>query len=46
MGYQGVKTAAELLKGTKVQFDSSIASFSVDTGNINQQNLDAWDALP
>jgi ribose transport system substrate-binding protein len=46
MGYQAVKTAAELLKGNKVQFETSIASFSVDKSNIDQQDLDAWDALP
>lgn len=46
MGYQAVKTAAELLNGNKIQFNESVASYSVDTSNIDQQNLDAWDALP
>jgi ribose transport system substrate-binding protein len=45
MGYAAVKTAVELLKGNKVQFETSIEAFSVDNSNIDQQDLDAWDKL-
>jgi ribose transport system substrate-binding protein len=45
MGYQGVKTADTLLKGNKVEFNTSIKSFTVDKSNIDQYDLDAWDSL-
>ena len=45
MGYQGVKTASELLKGNKVEFNVSIPSYTVDSSNINNFDLDSWDTL-
>lgn len=46
MGYLGVMTAADLLNGKNVELNTSIASYSITKENIDEFDLDAWDALP
>ncbi|MDD3212180.1 MAG: sugar ABC transporter substrate-binding protein [Eubacteriales bacterium] len=45
MGYLGVQTAVDLLEGKTVEFNTSIASYSITKDNIDQFDLDAWDSL-
>lgn len=46
MGYQGVMTAIALLNGEEVEFNTAIPSYSITADNIDEFDLDAWDALP
>lgn len=45
MGYMGVEEAVDLLNGKKIEFNTSIESYSITTDNIGEYNLDAWDSL-
>lgn len=46
MGYLGVQTAADVLNGKEVEFQTSIPSYSISAANIDEFDLDAWDELP
>jgi ribose transport system substrate-binding protein len=46
MGYLGVQTAVDLLNGKQVEFNTAIPSYSITKDNIDEYDLDAWDALP
>ncbi|NMD37604.1 MAG: sugar ABC transporter substrate-binding protein [Christensenellaceae bacterium] len=46
MGYLGVITAVDLLNGKEIEFNTSIPSYSITKDNIDDFDLDAWDALP
>ena len=45
MGYLGVKEAIDVLEGNKVEFNTSIESYSITADNIDDYDLDAWDTL-
>lgn len=45
MGYKGVYSLVELLKGGNIEFNEYIDSYSVTADNIDEYDLDAWDAL-
>lgn len=45
MGYMGVKECVDLLDGKTIEFNTSIASYSIDASNIDDYDLDAWDTL-
>ncbi len=46
MGYQAVYTAIDILEGREVEFNTAIPSYSITADNIDEFDLDAWDALP
>jgi len=46
MGYLGVYRAADVLNGKEVEFQTSIASYSITAANVDEFDLDAWDELP
>lgn len=45
MGYMGVMGAVDLLNGKTIEFNQSIESYSITADNIDEYDLDAWDAL-
>lgn len=45
MGYQSVVTALKILNGEEVEFNTAIPSYSITAENIDEFDLDAWDAL-
>lgn len=45
MGYTGVQEAVELLKGNEIEFNTSIASYSITADNIGDYDVNAWDVL-
>lgn len=45
MGYFGVQQAVDLLNGKEIEFNTSIESYSITADNIDEYDLDAWDAL-
>lgn len=45
MGYQGVMSAIELLKGNEIEFNTAIESYSITAENIADFDVNAWDAL-
>lgn len=45
MGYEGVMTAAALLNGEEVEFQTSIEAYTITADNIGDFDLDAWDSL-
>ncbi len=45
MGYLGVQNAVKALKGEEFEFNIAIESYSIDASNIDDYDLDAWDAL-
>ncbi len=45
MGYMGVQECVDLLNGKTIEFNTSIASYSIDASNIDDYDLDAWDTL-
>lgn len=45
MGYLGVMSLIDLLNGKEIEFNVSIPSYSINTSNIDEYDLDAWDAL-
>ncbi|MBS5064723.1 MAG: sugar ABC transporter substrate-binding protein [Hungatella hathewayi] len=45
MGYKGVYSLVELLKGGSIEFNEYIDSYSVTADNIDEFDLDSWDIL-
>lgn len=45
IGYLGVMTAVDILNGKEVTFNTPIASYSITADNIDEYDIDAWDAL-
>ena len=45
MGYQAVVTALKILNGEEVEFKTLIPSYSITADNIDEFDLDAWDAI-
>lgn len=45
IGYLGVMTAVDILNGKDVTFNTPIASYSINADNIDEYDIDAWDAL-
>lgn len=45
MGYQAVVTALKILNGEEVEFKTLIPSYSITAENIDEFDLDAWDAI-
>ena len=37
--------ASKLIKGEKVEFNTAVKAYNVDTSNIKDFDLDAWDTL-
>lgn len=45
MGYDGVYAISELVAGNKIEFNQSIEAYDVNTDNIGDFDLTAWDTI-